>query len=73
MWRPLGCADSERFALIWETEELKALNNTLYSFVKNKVNIICNHYTTVSSLVHAEQSVLLHLALYVEGAENPSA
>ena len=37
MWRPLGCADSERFALVWETEELKALNNTLYSFVKNKV------------------------------------
>ena len=37
MWRPLGCADSERFALVWESEELKALNNTLFSFVKNKV------------------------------------
>ena len=38
MWRPLGCADSERFALVWESEELKALNNTLFSFVKNKVS-----------------------------------
>ena len=37
MWRPLGCADNERFALVWESEELKALNNTLFSFVKNKV------------------------------------
>ena len=37
MWRPLGCADSERFALVWESEELKALNNTLFNFVKNKV------------------------------------
>lgn len=40
MWRPLGCADSERFALVWESEELKALNNTLYSFVKNKVSFL---------------------------------
>ena len=42
MWRPLGCADSERFALVWESEELKALNNTLFSFVKNKVHS-CPH------------------------------
>lgn len=40
MWRPLGCADSERFAMVWESEELKALNNTLFSFVKNKVGFL---------------------------------
>lgn len=43
MWRPLGCADSERFALVWESEELKALNNTLFSFVKNKVRFCKQH------------------------------
>ena len=43
MWRPLGCADSERFALVWESEELKALNNTLFSFVKNKVLLGFTH------------------------------
>lgn len=40
MWRPLGCADSERFTLVWETEELMALNNTLRSFVKNKASAV---------------------------------
>ena len=42
MWRPLGCADCQRFALVWETEELQALNNTLFSFVKSKVRL-CMH------------------------------
>ena len=46
MWRPLGCADSERFALVWESEELKALNETLYSFVKNKVGYADTHTHT---------------------------
>ncbi|KAA6416645.1 MAG: hypothetical protein FRX49_13381, partial [Trebouxia sp. A1-2] len=44
MWRPLGCADSERFALVWESEELKALNNTLFSFIKNKVTMEAGKY-----------------------------
>ncbi|KAL0054954.1 hypothetical protein WJX82_005086 [Trebouxia sp. C0006] len=44
IWRPLGCADSERFALVWESEELKALNNTLFSFVKNKVTMEAGKY-----------------------------
>ncbi|KAL0031866.1 hypothetical protein WJX79_001617 [Trebouxia sp. C0005] len=44
MWRPLGCADSERFALVWESEELKALNNTLFSFIKNKVTVEAGKY-----------------------------
>lgn len=52
MWRPLGCADSERFALVWESEELKALNNTLFSFVKNKVTAEAGKYLVEQFVVH---------------------
>lgn len=53
MWRPLGCADSERFALVWESEELKALNNTLFSFIKNKVSttkLLCSYPNAIATL-----------------------
>lgn len=37
MWRHLGCAEHERFTLVWETEELIRLNTSLVDFVKSQV------------------------------------
>ena len=38
MWRHLGCAENERFTLVWETEELMRLNSSLVDFVKSQVS-----------------------------------
>jgi hypothetical protein len=36
-WRGLSSADSERFTLVWETEELVALTNSMMNMILNEV------------------------------------
>ena len=39
VWRGLESMDCQRMSLVWETEELLALNKSIVSFLKDQVDL----------------------------------
>ena len=36
MWKGLSAADTQRMALVWESQELLALNKSIMTFIKDQ-------------------------------------
>ena len=44
MWQALGARDAERLTLVWETQELLALNFSIVTFLKDQVCLHAPHF-----------------------------